>query len=121
VRSEPAEAASVFRLHRKFDVSVQLAARALHEAHGREPWIAIAVRRGSGECTTWNLQWATGSAPTNVIDRIATRVLQEGRTAGTEAADSWIYDDLRRQLVVVHPGGVDHHSAEGAQCVSASC
>jgi hypothetical protein len=120
VRSEPAEAASVFRLHRTFDVSVQLAARALHEAHGREPWIAIAVRRGAEDCSEWELQWA-GSAPVDITDRIASRVLPVGKTIGRDGAGSWIYDDLRRQLVMVGPAKSGCHSAERAQCVSASC
>jgi hypothetical protein len=121
VRSEPTEAASVFRLQRTFDVSVQLAARALHEAHERRPWIAIAVHRGVGKCADWKLQWMTGSAPLDAIDRMTDRVLRDGKTKGGGAEGSWIYDDLRHQLVMVGPGQGCRHIAEDPQWVSASC
>jgi hypothetical protein len=121
VRSEPAEAASVFRLQRAFDVSVQLAARALHEAHGRGPWIAIAVHRVVGGGAEWKLQWTTGSAPVDAVDQVTDRILRDGTASGGSTEGSWIYDDLRHQLVMVGPGEAGRHLAEGPQRVSASC
>jgi len=53
-------ASAIFDLHREFDISVEVAARALTMAHP-ELWVAILVF--SRDRDRWQLQWMNGAPP----------------------------------------------------------
>lgn len=59
---QPLEAEAVFQLHRRYDVSVQLAARAMAEASDGARW-ALLFRRARADGDCWQLQWASSGSP----------------------------------------------------------
>ena len=56
------DASAVFQLHRRFDVSVQVAARAVAEASSYSPWVML-LRTDETEPANWRVQWASSGAP----------------------------------------------------------
>jgi hypothetical protein len=58
----PPVAQSVFDLHRTYDVSVELAARAFAKSRSDGSWIVVAYRVDDGS-SEWIVQWSSESAP----------------------------------------------------------
>lgn len=102
VRRQPATAESVFHLHRTFDVSVQLAARALTEVYKDQSWITIAIRRPTSGVDLWRLQWSSALSPLRTDEALERQLTGSSNpTCQCERADTTsAYDDRRRQLVL---------------------
>jgi hypothetical protein len=99
VAALPPTADAVIELHRRFDVSVELACRALAHAHRGRLRVVLAI---TGALDGWRLQWAShehGSAERlAALEAIRWRVRGRGPVAdGVSAVEL----PQRRQLVVV--------------------
>jgi len=101
-RRGPATARAVFALQRRYDVSVQLAARALCEARADRPWVMIAVKEPPSGGGAWRIQWRSAACPPELLDLpgMGEEPVRRLEHLVPSAADS-LFDPVRRQLVAV--------------------
>jgi hypothetical protein len=94
----PASPSRVFELASAFDVSAEVAARALADSHPSEPLVALGYEDDGGLHVQW-AGWRQGAVDDELVTCLLTSAPPRGRTRHLRARRAT--DRLRRQVAVV--------------------